>query len=171
METIETATTDGLEILHREFYEGQPERIASLEQARASDATARKIQKLRAKAELTQTQLLKPSGSAVDAFAATGGLIRPVASGKAIVKGMEIQFTTQIFKEGRTFIAYTRELDLSSCGHTEAKATSNLLEAVRIFLDEADRMGTLSRILEQSGYLNCGDAQLQASFRSRTAES
>ena len=66
---------------------------------------------------------------------------------------MEIQFTTQIFKEGRTFIAYTRELDLSSCGGTEAKALSNLKEAVRIFLDEAERMGTLAQILEEAGYL------------------
>ena len=66
---------------------------------------------------------------------------------------MEIQFTTQVFQEGRTFIAYTRELDLSSCGGTEAKALSNLKEAVRIFLDEAERMGTLSQILEEAGYL------------------
>ncbi len=63
METIETATTDGLEILHREFYEGQPERIAALEEARANDATARKIQKLRAKAGLTQAQLAKLVGT------------------------------------------------------------------------------------------------------------
>jgi len=26
---------------------------------------------------------------------------------------MEIQFTTQIFKEGRAFVAHTRELDVS----------------------------------------------------------
>jgi predicted RNase H-like HicB family nuclease len=66
---------------------------------------------------------------------------------------MEIQFTTQIFKEGRTFVAHTPELDVSSCGRTEEKALSNLKEAVRLFLEEAERMGTLNRILEEAGYL------------------
>ena len=65
---------------------------------------------------------------------------------------MEIQFTTQIFKEGRTFVAHTRELDLSSCGGTQQKALKNL-EAVRLFLEEAGKMGTLQQILEESGYL------------------
>jgi predicted RNase H-like HicB family nuclease len=66
---------------------------------------------------------------------------------------MEIQFTTQIFKEGRTFVAHTRELDVSSCGGTRQKALRNLKEAVRLFLDEAERMGTLEQILEEAGYL------------------
>jgi len=65
---------------------------------------------------------------------------------------MEIQFTTQIFKEGRTFVAHTRELDLSSCGGTEKKALLNLKEAVRLFLEEAEKMGTLPQILEEAGY-------------------
>jgi predicted RNase H-like HicB family nuclease len=66
---------------------------------------------------------------------------------------MEIQFTTQIFKEGRTFVAYTRELDLSSCAGTQQKALQNLKEAVRLFLEEAEKMGTLPQILEEAGYL------------------
>ncbi|MCX6598403.1 MAG: type II toxin-antitoxin system HicB family antitoxin [Acidobacteria bacterium] len=66
---------------------------------------------------------------------------------------MEIQFTTQIFKEGRAFVAYTRELDLSSCGTTERKALQSLKEAVRLFLEEAEKMGTLGQILEEAGYL------------------
>jgi predicted RNase H-like HicB family nuclease len=66
---------------------------------------------------------------------------------------MEIQFTTQIFKEGRTFVAHTRELDLSSCGGTQQKALQNLKEAVRLFLEEAEKMGTLEQILAEAGYL------------------
>lgn len=58
---------------------------------------------------------------------------------------MKIQFTTQIFKEGRTFVAYTRELDLSSCAGTQQKALQNL--------KEAEKMGTLQQILEEAGYL------------------
>lgn len=67
---------------------------------------------------------------------------------------MEIQFTTQIFKEGRTFVAYTRELDLSSCGGTRQKALQNLKEAVRLFLEEAGKMGTLQQILEEDELSN-----------------
>ena len=65
---------------------------------------------------------------------------------------MEIQFTTRIFKEGRSFVAHALELDVSSCGGTKAKAVSNLKEAVRLFLEEAEKMGTLEQILEEAGY-------------------
>ncbi len=66
---------------------------------------------------------------------------------------MEIRFTTQIFKEGRTFVAHAPELDVSSCGGTKEKAMRNLKEAVRLFLEESEKMGTLERILEEAGYL------------------
>jgi predicted RNase H-like HicB family nuclease len=65
---------------------------------------------------------------------------------------MEIEFTTQTFKEGRMFVAYTRELDLSSCGGTESKALRNLKEAVRLFLEEAGKMGTRDQILEEAAF-------------------
>jgi len=35
---------------------------------------------------------------------------------------MEIQFTTYIFKEGRTLAAHALELDVASCGGTREKA-------------------------------------------------
>lgn len=56
-------TTDALEIINRRFYDGQPERIAELEEARANDAVARKIRELRQKARLTQGQLGKLIGT------------------------------------------------------------------------------------------------------------
>ena len=65
---------------------------------------------------------------------------------------MEIQFTTRIFKEGRIFVAHALELDVSSFGGTNNKAVSNLKEAVRLFLEEAEKMGTLEQILEEAGY-------------------
>jgi predicted RNase H-like HicB family nuclease len=67
---------------------------------------------------------------------------------------MEIQFTTQVFKEGRTYVAHARELDVSSCGGTGERALKNLKEAVRLFLEEADKMGTLDQILEEGGSSN-----------------
>ena len=65
---------------------------------------------------------------------------------------MEIQFTTRVFKEGRTYVAHALDLDVSSCGGSEAKAVKNLKEAVRLFLEEAERMGTLEQILAEADY-------------------
>jgi predicted RNase H-like HicB family nuclease len=65
---------------------------------------------------------------------------------------MDIRFTTQIFKEGRSFVAHTPELDVSSCGGTKEKAARNLKEAVRLFLEETAKMGTLDKILGEAGY-------------------
>jgi hypothetical protein len=65
---------------------------------------------------------------------------------------MEIQFTTRIFKEGRTFVAQALELDVSSCGGSKERVLRNLKEAVRLFLEEAEKMGTLEQILEEAGY-------------------
>lgn len=63
---------------------------------------------------------------------------------------MEIQFTTRIFKEGRAFVAHALELDVASCGGTKEKALRNLKEAVRLFIEEAGRMGTLEQILAEA---------------------
>ena len=65
---------------------------------------------------------------------------------------MDIQFTTQIFKEGDTFVAYAPELDLSSCGTTIEQAKTHLEEAVTAFIEETERMGTLQEILEEAGF-------------------
>ena len=65
---------------------------------------------------------------------------------------MEIQFTTCIFKEGRTFVGHAQELDVSSCGSTKERAQRNLKDAVRLFLEEAEKAGTLEIILNEAGY-------------------
>jgi ribosome-binding protein aMBF1 (putative translation factor) len=56
------ATTDAVEILHRRYYQGKPERLAALERARADDV-ARKIAALRTEAGLSQRQLAKLIGT------------------------------------------------------------------------------------------------------------
>ncbi len=66
---------------------------------------------------------------------------------------MDIQFSIQIFKEGKLYVAYAPQLDVSSCGGTEAKARKNLMEAVRLFLEEADRLETLDQILDEAGFV------------------
>jgi predicted RNase H-like HicB family nuclease len=66
---------------------------------------------------------------------------------------MEIQFTIQVFRDGKMYVAHTPELDVSSCATTRAKAEKNLKEAVRLFLEEAEKIGTLEQILEESGFV------------------
>ena len=56
-------TTDALEIIHREFFDGQPERLAELEQARSDSLVARKIHRLRSQAGLSQRALAKMVGT------------------------------------------------------------------------------------------------------------
>jgi phage-related protein/DNA-binding XRE family transcriptional regulator len=61
-------TTDAVEILHRRLFEGKPERLKILEEARANEEIARKIFGLRTKAGLTQTQLGKLVGTTASAI-------------------------------------------------------------------------------------------------------
>lgn len=56
-------TSDAIEIMHRRYYEGKPERIAALEEARADDEVARKILQLRTQAGLSQRELAKLVGT------------------------------------------------------------------------------------------------------------
>src|SRR5437868_6588999 len=78
--------------------------------------------------------------------------IFPTQRQSAKLTTMEIHFTTRVFKQGRTYVAHTPELDVSSCGGTKVKAVKNLKEAVRLFLEEAGKMGSLTQILEEAGY-------------------
>ncbi len=56
-------TSDAVEILHRRYYEGHPERLASLEEERANLDIACKIHDLRNKAGFTQKELAKLVGT------------------------------------------------------------------------------------------------------------
>jgi hypothetical protein len=58
----------------------------------------------------------------------------------------------QVWKEGASHVAYSPELDISSCGKTASRAKKQLREAVSLFLEEAVRMGTLDEILAESGF-------------------
>ncbi len=56
-------TSDAVEILHRRYYRGRPDRIAQLEEARTEDELARTIYELREQAGLTQARLAKMIGT------------------------------------------------------------------------------------------------------------
>jgi predicted RNase H-like HicB family nuclease len=65
---------------------------------------------------------------------------------------MNLGFTVRILREGTAFVAHVPELDVSSCGDTEADARRNIVDAVQGFLETAKAQGTLIEILQESGY-------------------
>jgi len=56
-------TSAALQYVHRRFVAGRPERLAELEEARASAEVARKVYELRTKAKLTQKELAARVGT------------------------------------------------------------------------------------------------------------
>ena len=70
---------------------------------------------------------------------------------------MKISFTSMVFKEGGMYVAFTPEIDVSSCGKTPAEAKRNLLEAVNLFIEETRQMNTLEDILTEVGYTKTGE--------------
>lgn len=76
----------------------------------------------------------------------------------------DIDFTTHIFKEGDTYVAYVPELDLSSCGGTADEARNNIRDAVQGFLETCQEMGTLDEILGEAGYRREGEKWLPPEF-------
>jgi DNA-binding XRE family transcriptional regulator len=101
-------TTDAVEILHKRLYEGRPERLAALEEARANDAVARKIRALRSKAGLSQRQLAKLVGTTASAICRLEdaddeghslAMLNRIAA--ALDKRVEIRFVSKISKVGR----------------------------------------------------------------------
>lgn len=63
-----------------------------------------------------------------------------------------IEFDMVVFREGKTYVAHSPELDVSSCGASVEQARANLKTAVRLFIEEAEKMGTLGDILAEGGY-------------------
>lgn len=63
-----------------------------------------------------------------------------------------IDYDVIVFEEDDTYVAYCPELDVSSCGNSIEHAKDMLRTAVRLFLEEAEKMGTLEDILQESRY-------------------
>ena len=93
------STNDAIEILHRRYYQGKPDRLAQLEEARANDEIARKIHALRVNAGLTQRELAKLVGTTASVICRLEdadyeghslAMLRRIAS--ALNKRVEIRF-------------------------------------------------------------------------------
>jgi hypothetical protein len=68
-----------------------------------------------------------------------------------------LRLTGEVWREGRMYTAYCRELDIASCGRTVEEAWRNLHEAFEIFLEETAKKGTLHTLLEEAGLVAQGE--------------
>jgi predicted RNase H-like HicB family nuclease len=69
---------------------------------------------------------------------------------------VQVDFDMVVFREGDTYVAYSPELDVSSCGHDVDEARINLKTAVRLFIEETEKLGTLDQVLQEAGYVPDG---------------
>jgi predicted RNase H-like HicB family nuclease len=65
---------------------------------------------------------------------------------------MKLNYNILVHKENDTYVAYSPQLDISSCGKTVAEARKMLSEAVELFIKEAQNMNTLNDILQECGF-------------------
>ena len=63
-----------------------------------------------------------------------------------------VVFTGEIFLEGDHHVGLCRELDVSSFGDSPEDAMASLQEAVVTFLEGCELLGTLTDVLEESGF-------------------
>jgi predicted RNase H-like HicB family nuclease len=70
------------------------------------------------------------------------------------MKSVAIKFNlpVSVLKEGKSFVAYTPALDLSTAGLTIKEAQQNFEEAVKIFFEELVEMGTMEEVLTELGW-------------------
>jgi len=65
---------------------------------------------------------------------------------------VQIDYDMIVFREGASYVAYCPELDVSSCGRDTDEARASLRTAVRLFVEECTRLGTLNQVLQEAGY-------------------
>ena len=58
----------------------------------------------------------------------------------------------EIFKEGEEYVASSPELNVSSFGETIEEAKLAIKEAIKAFMEECEKMGTLDDVLEEAGF-------------------
>lgn len=65
---------------------------------------------------------------------------------------LQISLPVTIFKDGKSFVAYSPALDLSTCAPTYEKAQKRFSEATRLFFEEIEEMGTMDTVLADLGW-------------------
>ena len=65
---------------------------------------------------------------------------------------LSTQLPVSVFKEGKSFIAYTPVLDLSTSGKTYEQVMERFDQIVEIFFDELTKKGTTEEVLLNLGW-------------------
>jgi len=65
---------------------------------------------------------------------------------------LQISLPVTIFKEGKSYVAYSPALDLSTSAPTYEKAQKRFFEATRLFFEELAEMGTVDIVLADLGW-------------------
>lgn len=79
----------------------------------------------------------------------------------------DIAFSVPVWKEGANYVAYSPELNISSCGKSASQAKKQLREAPSLFIEEAARVGTLEEIVAESGFERRGKTSRQRPILAR----
>jgi predicted RNase H-like HicB family nuclease len=82
-------------------------------------------------------------------FAKYYGTITVGAEGSML---KNVRYTCRLSREDEAVVAVCPEFNVSSFGDTAEEAVESLHEAVTLFLEECQRMGTLEMVLEEAGY-------------------
>ncbi len=70
---------------------------------------------------------------------------------------MKIYVHIDYFEEDGVIVALCPELQVSSFGDTLAEAEQSIQEALELFFEGCEAMGTLDEVLEESGYTKIAD--------------
>jgi predicted RNase H-like HicB family nuclease len=66
--------------------------------------------------------------------------------------GTHLVYRSEVFKEEDQFVAICPELNVSSFGDSIEEARRSLREALDLFLEECETMGTLAAVLQEAGF-------------------
>ena len=68
------------------------------------------------------------------------------------MKKFMVKIQIQLMKEGETVVVYSPALDLCGYGQTAEEAKKDFDNALKIFIEETTRHGTLEKALEELGW-------------------
>lgn len=70
---------------------------------------------------------------------------------------MKIELQISYFEEDGAIVALSPELQVSSFGDTLVEAEKSIQEALELFFEGCENLGTLNEVLEESGFRKTGD--------------
>jgi predicted RNase H-like HicB family nuclease len=65
---------------------------------------------------------------------------------------IHLVYRAEVFKEDGQFVAICPELNVSSFGDSVEEARKSLREAIDLFLEECESMGSIEAVLRESGF-------------------